>query len=163
MSEDSVERYEYGPDVQHMIDNLTEFIEDIISSPANQTAFDLQALVRILLVLRRMPYATPEVDGSISFEYSFGGELRYYSIGNSDGSFSLSDGGYVRGDYGGDAYSNYGFSMSVGYSPEGSELYMYSWLEGASELFRNGAKISVDQINEYEIVEDWEENIDEEE
>lgn len=139
--------YLYNDDIEAALNALSEFIEGVII-PSKLEPSAIQALTHVHLALRRMPYSTTGVYGHISIHLRINEELKYYDISVFEEEIALSDGGsvYTQG-VGSDSYSNECFYMQTGGFIEGSDLDIYDWINGASELLNMGASISVDSIN----------------
>jgi hypothetical protein len=156
------EFYKFDESIAYALADLGQFVEGLFQ-PVKQSAATLQALARVLLVLRRMPKTTPGVNGAVSIGLERNDELRYCQIEISDDEFGLSDGG---SDYdpriGSDSYSSVNFYMQPGGYIKGCDVDIYDWINGASELLRFGAQVSEDSINDDDGI-DWEEYTEEEE
>lgn len=153
------DNYVFNDNIKNALKNLAEFIERLIV-PSKLEALTIQDLARILLVLRRMPYLTPGIEGGIGIVLTEDRDVRYFELRVSEDEFELADGGsvYTEG-VGSDSYSTICFYMQPGGYNEGSKNSILNWIENASDLVAMGATLSVDA----EVFGDinWEENTDE--
>ncbi|NLX91721.1 MAG: hypothetical protein GXZ07_09080 [Firmicutes bacterium] len=140
--------YLYNDDIKAALNALSEFIEGLII-PSKFEPSTIQALTHVHLVLQRMPYSTTGVFGHISIHLRINEELKYYDINVSEEEIVLFNGGsvYTQG-VGSDSNSNKCFYMQTGGFIEGSDLDIYDWINGASELLNMGASISADSFDD---------------
>ncbi|MBK9214041.1 MAG: hypothetical protein IPM59_00335 [Chloracidobacterium sp.] len=123
---------------------------------------ELKNLAIVRLALERLPRTTPAVHMEMGIVLENGGEMSYTNLSISEERMSISVGGYVRGDFGGDSYSTTLFECeSNGFRDGSLDPYeIGSWQAQTQELINLGARLSLGDCGEESEIE-WESEFDE--
>jgi len=156
-SEKPADIFIYDEHIEYALCSLTSLFEMLID-PVNIRASIIQALARIILLLRRMPYITPNIYGYINIYLKIHDGSRFFTLSVSERDFELSGGGTVyNSTTESDTYSSIVFYMTADGFIEGTESNIYGWIYSVKELISQGATIDEEGINDTANI-DWNEN-----
>lgn len=142
------------PDEAFLVYELSRFVQNLIAD-SRRTPEDLKNLAIVKLGLQRLPRTTRGVHIRLGVVYRFGGDMNYSDFTISSDEFSLSQGGYVTGDFGGDSFSNTVFECeSTGFRDGSVDAWeIGTWLATVQELINMGAVLSFENYSDENEIE----------